>query len=46
MDKTAVDADAATDPEETVDFTPADGLVVTVVSGQTAANVDFPPPAP
>ena len=46
LDTTAVDADADTDPEETVDFTPADGTVVTVVSGQTAADVDFPPLAP
>jgi hypothetical protein len=45
LDKTAVDADAVTDPEETVDFTPADGTVVTVVSGQTA-DVDFPPLVP
>jgi hypothetical protein len=43
LDQTEVDAN--TDPDETVDFTPTDGTVVTVVSGQTA-DVDFPPPAP
>jgi len=43
LDETAVDANV--DPDETVDFTPVGGTVVTVASGQTA-NVDFPPPAP
>lgn len=43
LDKTEVDAN--TDPDETVDFTPVGGTVVSVVSGQTA-DVDFPPPAP
>lgn len=43
-DDTEIDAD--TDPEETVDFTPVDGTVVTVVAGQTAADVNFPPLAP
>jgi len=45
LDSVAVDADLPQTPEETVDFTPAGGTVVTVVSGQNA-DIDFPPPAP
>jgi hypothetical protein len=46
LEDVMVDADAVTNPEETVDFTPPDGTVVTVVSG-VVADVDFDePPAP
>jgi hypothetical protein len=46
LDDTEVDANLPQTPEETVDFTPADGIVVTVLAGQTTPNVNFPPPAP
>ena len=44
-DADQTDVDANTDPDETVDFTPVGGTVVTVVSGQTA-DVDFALPTP
>jgi len=45
MDDTEVDADLVTTPEETVDFTPADGIAVNVTAN-AVTDVDFPPPAP
>ena len=45
VDNAALDADATPTPPETVEFTPADGVAVTVVANQVV-QVDFPPPAP
>ena len=45
LDDTEVDADAVTTPEETVDFTPPNGVVVDVAAN-AVSDVDFPPPAP
>ena len=45
MDKTEVDADLVTTPEETVDFTPVDGIAINVTAN-AVTDVDFPPSAP
>lgn len=45
MDDTEVDADAVTTPEETVDFTPPDGVAVNVTSN-AVTKVDFALPLP
>jgi len=45
LDDVEVDADVVATPQETVDFTPADGIAVNVASN-AVTDVDFPPPAP
>lgn len=45
LDDTDVDADVVTDPEETVVFTPADGVAVNVVAN-AVQDVDFALPPP
>jgi hypothetical protein len=44
-DRDDVEVDADTDAVEDVEFTPADGIAVNVVSN-AVTDVDFPPPAP